>query len=176
MPLNVALAFLGVIFGYLLLLSRKRLYKVIFFVLWFLFVPNTIYLITDLQYLPEQFFKLAPPYQAILVGQYLLLFVLGIVTFLIGLYPLEKLLKDLKVRDRVIHQISLTVMIFLIAFAVAMGKIERVNSWYVFTNPREAISGALATFNSSDIMTFVLLFGLFSSVLYFSFKRLFKFA
>lgn len=175
MPQNVALALLGVIFGFLLLKSKKSPFRIIFFVLWFLFVPNTIYLLTDLQYFPEQVVKLEFPYQVILAGQYLLIFILGITTFLLGLYPLEKILKDLKIKDRNIHKVALIIMSFLISFAVALGKIQRVSSWEVFTNPKGIITGVLATYNSSEVMTFVILFGILSSALYFSFKRIFKF-
>lgn len=175
MPLNIALAFLGVIFGFLLLRSKLPIFRVIFFVLWFLFVPNTIYLLTDIQYFPEQVVKLEFFYQVILAGQYLLLFVLGIITFLLGLYPLEKMMKKLKVKDQNVHKVSIVVMSFLISFAVALGKIQRISSWEVFTDPKGTIAGVLATYNSLEVMAFVLLFGVLSSALYFSFKKIFKF-
>jgi len=175
MPLNVALALLGVIFGLLLLKAKKQPFRIIFFILWFLFVPNTIYLLTDLQYFPEQVVKLEFPYQVILAGQYLLLFILGITTFLLGLYPLEKILKEHKVKDKNLHKVSIVIMSFLISFAVALGKIQRVSSWEVFTNPQGTVAGILATYRSFEIMVFVILFGVASSALYFSFKRIFKF-
>lgn len=168
MPQNVALALLGVIFGLFLLKSKQTIFRVIFFALWFLFVPNTIYLLTDLQYFPEQVVKLEFTYQVILAGQYLLLFLLGIVTFLLGLYPLEKMLKG--------HKIALIIMSFLVSFAVALGKIQRVSSWEIFTDPQKTFVGVLATYQSSEIMVFVFLFGALSSALYFSFRRIFKFA
>lgn len=174
--MNVALALLGVMFGFLLLKSKTPPFRIIFFVLWFLFVPNTIYLLTDVQYFPEQVVKLEFPYQVLLAGQYLLIFLLGIITFLLGLYPLEKILKELKIKDRNLHKVSIVIMSFLISFAVALGKIQRVSSWEVFTNPKGIIAGALATYHSSEIMTFVFLFGVASSALYFSLKRIFKFA
>jgi len=173
--LNVALALLGVIFGFLLLKSKTPPLRIIFFILWFLFVPNTIYLLTDLQYFPEQVVKLEFQYQILLVGQYLLIFLLGITTFLLGLYPLEKILKEHKVKDKNIHKVSIVIMSFLISFAVALGKIQRGSSWEVFTNPKETITGILATLNSSEVMLFVILFGVATSALYFSFRKLFKF-
>lgn len=175
MVFNVFLALLGVIFGFLLLKAKKQPFRIIFFVLWFLFVPNTIYLLTDLQYFPEQVVKLQFPYQILLAGQYLLIFLLGILTFLLGLYPLEKILKDLKIKDASVRTVALIIMSFLISFAVALGKIQRVSSWHVLTDPKGAIAGSLATFHSSEVMTFVFLFGVLSSALYFSFKRIFKF-
>ena len=160
-------------FGFLFLKSTGFLPRLIFFFLWFLFIPNTIYLVTDAQYFPNQFLQLDFFNRILLIVQYLLVVAVGVVTFLVGLLPLEKLLSYLKVKDKLIKNAAIAVMSYLIAFAVALGKIQRVSSWHVVTDPKFTISGSLATFYSSEMMNFVLLFGTFSSILYFTCRKFF---
>jgi uncharacterized membrane protein len=56
MSLNILLACLGVLFGLLFVYFKDWWLKIPLFILWLLFVPNTIYLVTDLQHFPRQFY------------------------------------------------------------------------------------------------------------------------
>lgn len=172
MSFNIFLALLGVLFGFLLYYSKNKLLKWLFFLLWLLFVPNTIYLITDLQYLPNQITKLESYNQTIIIIQFILVFLLGITTFLFALYPFEKIASKLTNRQTV-----KTVLFFLnysIAFGVVLGKIYRVHSWYVFTDPQTVITSSLSLFNSPNILLLVFLFGSLINIIYFTLHHHFK--
>ena len=57
MLLNVTLAFVPLIFAGLLRRKMKFPLYVVLLLMWMFFLPNTIYLITDMQYFPGQFVK-----------------------------------------------------------------------------------------------------------------------
>ena len=51
---NSFLALIPILFGWLMLKTRQTLLQVAFALMWFSFLPNTLYILTDLRYLPEQ--------------------------------------------------------------------------------------------------------------------------
>lgn len=172
MSWNIFLAFAGVFFGFMLVKSKKLFLKIPLFILWFLFVPNTIYLITDMQYIPNQLAEIENQYKNLLLLQYLFLFFAGIFTFIAGIYPLDKLLS--KNKDRQLKIFSLFLINYLIAFGVALGRFERVNSWEVFTDLEKVIVSSLALLNSKEIMLLIFLFGSLSTMIYFLYKKIVK--
>lgn len=171
---NIFLSLLGVIFAFLLFRSKKLLLKIIFFVLWLLSVPNTIYLITDLVHLPEQFVKVGLLLQAVLVFQYLSVIILGITTFFLSFYMFEKALTKFKPKDQISNVIILVIINYLIAFGVALGRFERVSSWFVLTDPIGVLDSSLDLLQSSKMITLILLFGSTSTLLYFTLKKFIK--
>ncbi len=175
MSFNVALALMAVIFGYLFLHSRNLYARILFFVLWILFIPNTIYLVTDLKWLPEQFPKLDLQNQLILVAQYLVLLLTGLVTFFFGLRPLEEVLSKPKHRINIPVPVIIFLANYLIAFGVVLGRVERINSWDVFTRPSTVFTSASNIFNSQEDLIFILLFGTLSNLIYFAWKQFLKF-
>ena len=170
MTVNVLLAFLGVVFGLLFLKFRNIFLKALFFVLWVLFVPNTVYLATDLIHLPEQFFKLDIWGQVVLLAQYLIILIVGVITFLLGLYPLEKI----KSKIRISKLILLVAANYLIAFGVALGRLQGINSWDMVINPFKVVISSFNILTSSSSLIFIFLFGTFASILYFLLRRFLK--
>jgi len=79
MVFNLILASIGVGLGYVFLGTKQPLFKFIIFLLWILFLPNTIYLLTDLQHLPDQFYRIDNEYKITLMFQYVLLLSFGII-------------------------------------------------------------------------------------------------
>lgn len=173
MSFNVFLAFLGVIFGFLLYYSKNKLLKWLFFILWILFIPNTIYLTTDLQHLPGQLIKLEFINQSIVTIQFIIIFVLGITTFLFALYPFQRALFQLTNKSNV--NIILFFINYSIAFGVFLGKFYRVHSWYVFTDPQNVITSSIHLLNSSNILFLVFLFGSIINIIYFLLNSKLKF-
>lgn len=171
MSWNIFLAFLGVIFGGLFLRSTGLIPQAIFLVLWVLFVPNTIYMVTDLQYFPEQLTELGFPLLIILLIQYIVVFSLGVITYFLGMLPLGKIVKDNKAKKQAITYGVFFLANYLIAFGVALGKFERINSWDVFTKPVEVTRSSLYLLSSFEMVILILIFGTLINALYFSFKR-----
>lgn len=169
MTFNALLAFLGLIFGLIFLRVRHFFIRGLFFILWILFLPNTIYLVTDLQYFPEQFAVLGFSNQAMLLAQYMIIFLLGIITFVAGLSPLEKILS--KIKDKILVSLIIIFSNYLIAFAVVLGKIERISSWYVFTEPQNVIKSSLNVLESPILLAAIIVFGTLINLIYFAFRK-----
>ena len=174
---NIALAFIGVGFAYLFLGTKKGLLKLLFFILWLLFLPNTIYLLTDLQYLPEQFMKVNSADKFILVFEYLSLLILGIFTFMFGINPIEKKIKKEFKKDKTAIVLSNIAINFTISFGVVLGKVERVHSWYVFTDPKGVIESSIRVLSDQGLVILIFSFGVIINIVFFYFKkfRVFKF-
>lgn len=168
MILNIFLAFLGVAFGYLFFNFKNSFFSVPFFVLWLLFVPNTIYLLTDIKWFFEQFPKLGFLGQMVLFGQYFFIVVLGFITFLLGLHPFEKFLLKFKSRNT---NIVLFLTNYLIAFGVILGRWQRLNSWDVFIQPQAVVESSLRIIYSQQYLIIVLLFGTLGNIIYFSLRK-----
>ena len=172
MGFNVLLACLGVMFGLSFLKVRQKFFKLCLFTLWILFLPNTIYLLTDLQHLPKQVFEQSEILTRLMIfTQYIALFVFGVFTYVYGLYPIEKLFHLAGKKDHQLKVILLIVFNFAIAFGVGLGRIERTHSWYVFTQPLRVVDDVASLITNSNSLLFVVLFGLLANILYFSFRK-----
>jgi len=163
---NVGLALLGVLFCFLFLRTKSILFKIIFFVFWVLFIPNTIYLITDIQHLPKQLSDTESLFKVFLTIQYFILIGLGVVTYIASVYPVEIFFEKNK-KDRRYASLFIFLFNFLIAFGVAIGKVQRTNSLDLITNPAQVFTDFYASASSNQIMLFVIIFGLVLNVLYF---------
>lgn len=171
MSFNIILAFAGVVFGYLMQ-SRHPVLKITFLILWLLFVPNTIYLSTDLIHLPEQVNQLGWSSRIILLTQYLVLTSLGVLTFLIAMRLFEKILP--KKKDKSMQKLIIALTIYLIAFGVVLGRIHRTNSWDIFTAPQDVISSSMTLLNSPQTLLIIFLFGTLVNLIYFGLKSIIK--
>ncbi len=170
MGFNVFLAALGVGAGFLFSRVKNKLLKTSTFLIWLLFIPNTIYLVTDLQYLTSQSVKVEMGLQILLLIQYLVLAVLGVVTYIAGIRPIEKVL----LKSKFWKGKAMVVILFLnllISFAVVLGKIYRAHSWYVISNPLPVIDGSLKILNSSQLLIVCLLFAIVTNLTYFLFRK-----
>src|SRR6185437_320786 len=93
---NCFLALLALGFGYFFLVSKNKKAKFLFGILWLLFLPNTIYIFTDLEHLIDQWPLLPWNFRILLALQYLLLEIFAFATFAFGLYPFEKIILSWK--------------------------------------------------------------------------------
>jgi len=165
MAFNLYLAILPVIFAWFILKTKHKTLKFIVGILWILYLPNTIYIITDLHHLIKQWEIVNVLEKLVLVMQYLLLEAIGLVCFFIAFQPFEKWITK---------SFYLIAINFIMAFAMVLGKIERVNSWDVFTNPLNVAISAIHVLTSFETITLVILFGLFANFLYFLFREKIK--
>jgi len=169
MAYNFILALIPVIAGYLFILIKKSPLRVLYGVIWFLFLPNTIYIITDILHMLEQFPSIGSEQKIILVLQYAVFEMLGLTAFILAMYPFEKLLLGSSWKR---YSFYLIVLInFLVGFAIVLGRIDRVNSWEVVSNPTRVAMAVWHTVSSVESMLLVVLFGLFANFFYFLFRR-----
>lgn len=165
---NLALASLGFVFGLAYLRSKSDLLKVPLFILWILFLPNTIYLLTDLEHLFVQLTKVDFYGAILLTVQYLILVSLGTLTYFAGMMPMEKVFKRGKSKN---YQYLFVIFNFAIAFAVVLGKVERIHSWHVFIQPVKVYQGIIDVLTTPILTVAVILFGALFNLIYFTFRR-----
>lgn len=166
---NIFLALIALGFGYFAIISTNNFLKVAFGLLWLLFLPNTIYIFTDLEHVIFQWPILSNALRVIVSVQYIILEVAGIVTFLLGFFPFERLLHSLKLfRKRKI--VLIIVFNFFIAFGMVLGRVERINSWEVFTAPVKVITSGIHVFQDYQLIGLTILFGVLCNCIYFLFR------
>jgi uncharacterized membrane protein len=171
MPLNELLAVLPVIFVWFSFRAQNKVLKILFGMLWILFLPNSIYIITDMQHLIRQWFQVDVTEKLILLVQYSVLESIGIMAFFLSLHPFEDLLKRWKYTKN--SAIPLLVSFnFVMGFAMVLGKVERIHSWYLFTQPMRALHGILHMLGSMELIALALLLGAFTNCFYFLFRDL----
>ncbi|MBI2430519.1 MAG: DUF1361 domain-containing protein [Candidatus Levybacteria bacterium] len=168
---NISLGIIAVVLGWLTLKVKSPMKKAVFGFLWLLFIPNTIYMLTDIIHFQNQFLSVEGSDKIILVLQYNIIILAGFATFLFGLYPIEKiLLKRYKKRKYVRRIIVMTN--FVIAFGLVIGRIQRTNSWEVFTNFAKVLQDSINVLTSIELMMLVLFFGIFNNLIYFLLRQL----
>lgn len=173
MALNSVLALVPVVLVVVLRHKVPRLANIILFFLWLLFLPNTIYLITDLQHLPAQLLKSKDMTgQAILIIQYVVLAALGVVTYIYALEPVRKYLKSSK-KDAFVQNGIYVLLNYIIAFGVILGKVQRTHSWYVFTDPARVTEDIMATITQMHLIVWIIVMGTVTNVLFFLFRNYF---
>lgn len=169
MTINILLTLLPFIFLNLAIKFKNRIVKSAFFLLWFLFFPNTIYLLTDLQYLPGQLSKFDPKLDLLLIGQYLVLVLVGVTSYLYSLRPIVSLLvKKYRKIGKVKWNFVVMFFNFVVSFGVFLGKIERTQSWDVFTNPLRVLTQINNIIHDPNKFVIIFIFGVLINVIYFA--------
>ena len=170
--LNSFLALIPLLFGWLMVKTRQKFLQLVFALLWFFFLPNTLYTLTDLRYLPEQWHSVHSSGKIALALQYLLYEMLGVSSFLLALYLLEKLLVRSHWRKKqVVLAVCLFVVNFCIGFGIVLGRVQRLNSWDIFVDVPKVIQASLHIVSSVKLMLFVVLFGGFANGFYFVWRK-----
>lgn len=168
---NISLAIIPVFLAFIMVRMKTGKLKLIIGITWLAFLPNTIYMLTDINHLLEQWNQVDIAYKSLLVFQYGLLMAISVITFIAAQYPFERILKqDLKFK-KFLRTIVICVIDFFVAFGVILGGIERVNSWEILTNPISVLESISTLFHSNPQIGLVLGFGGLFSIIYFSFRE-----
>ncbi len=162
---NIFLALVAVGFGFVSLRISGRYLKFLFGLLWLLFLPNTIYIFTDVIHLIHQWHQGSLSFNLLLFLQYSIYDAAGLVTFMVGFLPFEKLLQWVTILKKR-PTISIIILNFYIAFCLVMGRVERINSWDVFTRPIKTIEATIHVFITFDLFGLMILFWLFCTFVY----------
>lgn len=166
---NLLLAGVSVLLGRLTYKAKTNRSKILLAFLWLLFVPNTIYILTDLYHLTYQRLFLSGIEKAILFAQYLVFIPLGIITFIYSMNLFEKAFPKIK------NQTILIVLInFLIGIGVIIGRFQRTNSWDLFIAPIKTLNDIATTIKSENLLFFGLVFGILCNTIYFLSRKAFQ--
>ncbi len=174
MVFNAVLAFVPII---LVVVLRRRLHLIphlaIFF-FWLLFLPNTLYLETDIQHLPVQLLKSDSLIeQLLLLLQFSTLAALGVMTYVYSLEPFAVIFKRLKFPEMK-KEVLFILLNYIVSFGVILGKVQRTHSWYIFTDPMRVYHDILRTVTNMELLTWVFVFGSIVNIIFFLFKDYFS--
>jgi len=172
MLFNAVLAFIPIIIVVILRRRSPLIPHLLFFFFWLIFLPNTIYLITDLQHLPFQLLRAQMGEQLLLLLQYSLLTALGVMTYVYSLEPISVIFKRLKFPE-IKKEILYIGINYVISFGVILGKVQRTHSWYIFTEPGKVVSDIYLTISNINLLTWVFVFGSIVNIVFFLFKDYF---
>ncbi len=131
---NLALAWLGLIFGWLLVRSLQNRswlswQNIGLTILWLMFLPNTWYVLTD-------FLHVLPTGEVSELYDIVLMSILVIIGFVLGFTSLFLVHRELLKRiSENRSALVVAAIILLSSFAIYLGRDLRWNSWDVITNP-----------------------------------------
>ena len=164
---NSLLAFIAVFFGWLMVKVRLRFAKLLYGFVWFIFLPNTIYILTDITHLFEDWAKVDNLLRGILLIQYGFFSIVGIVTFVVAIYFFQKLLQGKNKKRIKPALIAIFILNLIVGFGVVLGGIQRTNSWHIFTDPSRVLEDSLDLFYSQELLVLSLAVGLCANAVYF---------
>lgn len=169
---NSLLALVAVIFGWLMLKPYVKLVRIFCGFVWFVFLPNTIYILTDITHLFEDWSKVNILFKFILIIQYSLFSIFGIISFVLSVYFLQKILEGKSANWKIEKMkpttfIAIFILNFMAGFAVIMGGIQRTNSWHILTNPSKVIEDVLNVIYSGEMLLLAGGIGILANIIYF---------
>jgi len=169
--LNSFLSLIPICCGWLMLKTRPKFLQGAFALLWFSFLPNTLYILTDLRYLPEQWNALSTVGKLGLAVQYSMYELIGLSSFLLALYPLEKILVRSRWREHKWLLLLLLIAVnFCIGFGMVLGRVQRLNSWDLFIAAPNVLHAAFHIMSSLKLLRLGMLFGVVANLVYFVFR------
>lgn len=164
---NTFLALIAVFFGWRMLKARSKFAIYVHGFIWFIFLPNTIYILTDIAHLFEDWTKVNDFFRTILVAQYTLFAIVGIISFTVAVNYFRKLLDRNSKKMKISTILTICLLNFIVGFGVVLGGIERTNSWYVITDPSRVLEDALDLIYTEELLMLSIGVGLFNNAVYF---------
>ena len=142
---------------------------IIGFILWFIFLPNAPYVVTD-------FIHLGRIHGVPVMYDIFVLFSSSYVSLLFGLYSLEHMEKIFLLKfSKKITNIIIIITILFTSFGIYLGRFLRFNSWDLFTSHSSIISSVFRIFTGPNsyisVCSYTFLFFLFIYISYISFKN-----
>lgn len=137
---NMFLALAALDFAYLAGLSKKGLLKFVWLLLWFLFYPNTFYMLTDIVHMYFAGNALWDRTSMILFMLYVASILFGVLS---GVLSLQLVFRSLKVSNIYLRYVIIGNLSFLSSFAIHIGRYARLNSWDMFTNPMTVVNSMI---------------------------------
>lgn len=171
MSFNIFLAIVPIVFGRIMLKNRYLIIKIIASSIWLTFLPNTLYLITDIIHFLEDAMVLSGIYLGVDLFLYLFLMVLGVFTFTLSIYPFERLVFQRK--KNIKRNIpTFFILNFIVGFGMVLGRVQRANSWEVFTDSGKVLALSINTLASFELVFLALVFGIFCQIIYSTFAKI----
>ncbi len=167
MGFNTLLALVSVVFGWGFYKARNTFLKFLFIFIWLAFLPNTLYLFTDIIHFAEDYEFLSGAYIYLVFLMYVALLIIGVFTFVLSEYPIEQYLRKLKNKSSFVVLILIN---FLVGFGIVLGWLERANSWEVLTSPVAVLRSVLSIITSVEMIVIAIFYGVYANLIYFVFR------
>lgn len=167
---NSLLAVIPIVLALIFIKVENKFFKTVFFIAWLLFLPNTIYLLTDIIHLPRDLGNASGFEHIIVIAMYMTLFTIGIATYVLAIFPLEKIIKKYR-QHKVLTLASLN---FLIGIGLVLGRVFRFNSWDILIRPDEIFVTIAHILSSVQFMLVICAFSIFGTFIYLSISSSFK--
>ena len=150
MSFNMALALISVILAWSAYYIKNKQLKIFLLIIWLMFIPNTIYIVTDILHLLQQASNISIFSRIILYLQYFIFLSIGLLTYILSLYPIEKILKKHYKKQKENINILLITINFLIGFGIVLGRVHRLNSWDLILELQKVFNAAKETIFSFE--------------------------
>jgi len=167
MGFNVFLALVAVLFGWFTKRVKWTLLRILSGVVWVIFLPNTLYLLTDIIHFFPDMHRVEGLEKLIVIFQYLLLLLIGVITYFAAVYPAEKVVREKMKWNQFIFILLINI---LVSFGITLGRVERTNSWYFVTDPPRILHDSMQLLASFNLVFLILLLTLLNTLLYFSIR------
>lgn len=167
---NLFLAIIPLYISYKARTTNKRSHRWLLGVLWLLFFPNAIYMVTDL-------FHLSPTQDIPLWYDLLLLFSMALNGIILGMLSLNNIEQAIStmLKKKVMH-ITTFSLLFLCGYGIYLGRYERWNSWDIVTQPHLLLSSivqhVIHPFNNLEVWAISFSFSIWMYLLYQYMNRL----
>jgi uncharacterized membrane protein len=169
---NLFLAFLPWLFSTILTiypnLQKNKIKITVFFLLWLVFFPNSIYILTDLYYLESET-SMPKWFDLVMFLSYAWV---GLMFGLMSLWDIEKIIGQ-RIGKYLMHIVSFS-LLFLGSFGIYLGRYLRWNSWDIIRKPsnlfHEISDRVLNPLENKGVWGMTLLMFIFLSMVYWSFK------
>ena len=140
------------------------------FALWLLFFPNSPYIITDLVHLNNR-------YNPSVWSDTLLLFSCAFAGLIVGLYSLQIVHKILNSYFNKIWSIAIiTISLVLSGFGIYLGRVQRWNSWDLFTNPVNLMQDVLVQLSNPQAIKMTIGFSALLCIAYYMLNSITNYA
>ena len=151
---NVCLALVAVRLGHLVQKTKSSLVRILTLPFWLLFLPNTLYMVTDVIHVyGGGFARLTTPFVLLGIVVVATVIALAVYTFYHAVIPVMRgYVRELLSMPWAIRTMLFVFLSALVGIAVTMGRFQRTNSWFVFTQPIKVIEDLMYSLSHVDSM------------------------
>lgn len=159
---NITLSMVPIFLARVLKKTQSYIFQIPLFLLWLVFLPNTLYMLTDVIHVFNPKFGLQTNiFQIAGIYLYSMVITLAVLTFVLSLSPV---FSKYRVFLRRLSPNS-TLLLFLlfsllVGFAIAMGRFQRTNTWYIFTQPSRVVHDIFAALTDPTVIVIALCYSI----------------
>lgn len=155
---NLSLAAVPVFAAYRLNKTMHSGIRILLAVVWLLFVPNSLYMLTDVIHIVGQFGMINKYVDVFLFLWYTITITLGVSCYAWSTeWMMQYVHTHITHNRHMLYAMGIVINV-LIGIGIAMGRFARTNSWYVATQPIRVVHDAFSIFTCSYALWFVFAF------------------